>query len=83
MSLQTESKERSSKKGFRPCLSYSDIGKYCVVYRDEDSLVKGTRLYEKRSEAEYWVKLIGDPNIVVKQVSCPRRVQPSKQKAKQ
>jgi len=58
-------------KGFNPPLVWKDVGKFCVVYKDEDSLVKGTRLYDTFDKAKEIVDLINDPNVVVKQIGFP------------
>ena len=55
-------------KGFVAPLTGKDVGKYVVVYKDENTLVKGTRLYNTEAEAQKIVDLVKDTNVVIKQI---------------
>ena len=60
------------KRGFSPIISVEDIGKYVIVYRKENTLVKGTRPYNTKEEAQKLLDLMDDPNIVIKRIAAPR-----------
>lgn len=57
-----------AKKGFIAPLTGKDVGKYVVVYKDENTLVKGTRLYDTEAEAQEIANFTKSNNIVVKQI---------------
>lgn len=45
-------------RGFEPTFTWDDIGKFIVVYKKEETLVKGTRLYDTYKEAKKISNLI-------------------------
>jgi hypothetical protein len=57
-------------RGFMPVISSVDVGKYVLVYKQENTLVKGSRPYDTREEAQKILDLLDDPDVVIKIISC-------------
>ena len=44
--------QSSYLRGFTPAISFKDLGKFCIVYRDENTMVKGSKLYDTFEDAD-------------------------------
>jgi hypothetical protein len=55
-------------RGYSPLIGPVDSGKYVLVYKQENTLVKGTRPYDTWKEAKQLLDLINDSGIVIKKI---------------